>query len=300
MSQTPHSKTKIYLLFAIIIFVWGLSWPVGKLGLQYIPSIWYAGYRLLIGALSMFVVVIVMGKFILPRKADIPIILTMGLLQMGLFMLLINIGLSHVDAGRSAVLVYTTPLWVMPLSLFFKERAGLLKWLGFVLGMAGVIVLFGPWGIDWSNHLQLMGNGILLLASLCWAISILCARYMKWPHSPLELTPWQLLLGTIPVMAVAFFAQPHAAIHWNHVLIFSLLYNGVLSTAFAYWGTMLISKELPSVTVSLSLLVIPLVGLLFSVLLLHEPITLSFVLAIIFIVGGLCSVALEKKDNKLS
>lgn len=61
---------------------------------------------------------------------------------MGIFVLLINVGLHLVEAGRSAILVYTTPIWVTPIAIFiFKEKAGFLKWLGLVLGIAGIIVL---------------------------------------------------------------------------------------------------------------------------------------------------------------
>lgn len=288
--------SRAYGLLIILILVWGLTWPLSKIGLQYMPALWFVGYRLLIGTISMFVVVMAMRKLVWPHCADLPLIFTMGIVQIDLFMTFINLGLQYVDAGRSAILVYTTPLWVMPLAiLFFGEKAGYKKWLGFFLGMLGVVVLFGPWAINWSDHKALLGNGFLLLAALCWAVSMLCARHMHWTRSPLELIPWQLLVGTVPVMLLAFFAHPHVLIQWqNHILIMVLLYSSVLGIAFAYWGTMVITKELPSVTASLSFLGVPVSGLIFSAFILHEPITLSIGLAMLLIISGLVCVALEK------
>ncbi len=287
--------SRIYLLLIALILVWGLSWPINKIGLQYMPPIWFSVGRLIIGTITMFTIVGLLRKHIKPQLKDLKIILVIGLLQVGLFMTLINMGLYYVDAGRAAVLVYTTPIWVVPISIFFfKEKSTFMKWAGFIFGLIGIIILFNPFAIDWHNHSAMLGNELLLLAALCWAIAILCARHMHWAHTPLELISWQLLVGAIPVVIFAFISQPHPLIIWNHSLLLSLVYNGVLATAFAYWGTVVISKELSPVTTSLSLLAIPVCGLIFSALLLHEIITKSILIAMLFILGGLMCVIVKR------
>lgn len=294
------SSSKLYILLGIIVIVWGLSWPISKIALQYIPAVWLAALRLASGCASAFLLLAVIRKLHCPRRQDLPIILVLGCLQMGLFMILINLGLHYVDAGRSAILVYTTPLWVLPLAiLFFHETASWLKWLGFILGMIGVIILFSPSSIDWSNHHELFGNGVLLSAALCWAIAILCARNMHWTRPPLELLPWQLLVGAIPALLFAVYMEPHPLIQWNGISITSLTYAGVIATGFAYWGTLVLSKELPSITVSLSFLGVPVTGLILAVVLLHEPLTLSIVAAMICIISGLGCVTLGNTRKKL-
>lgn len=297
MPSTPlkNPQFKIYILLVALILVWGLSWPVNKLGLAYMPPLWFAASRILIGMVSMLLIVTALGKLVWLQKQDLKLILVIGLLQIALFMVLLNIGLYYVAAGRSAILVYTTPIWVVPISVFFlKETPSPLKWIGFILGLVGILVLFNPWGIDWSNHTVLFGNGVLLVAALCWSIAILCARHMQWSRTPLELIFWQLLLGAIPVTLLAYLLQPHPDIIWNTPLILSLLYGGIAATAFAYWGTVTISKELPAITTSLSLLLIPPCGVIFSALLLHEAITLSIMLSMGFILAGVICVIFSK------
>jgi drug/metabolite transporter (DMT)-like permease len=290
---------RIYLLLFAIILVWGSSWPIAKVGMDYMPPLWFAALRLIIGTVSMFFVVSVLGKFVVPDKQDLKIIFSIGFLQIALLMVLITIGLYYVDAGRSAVLVYTTPLWVVPISvLFFKERPTLGKWIGFILGLAGIAVLFNPFAVHWSMGNELMGNGVLLAAAFCWSIAILCARYMHWHRTPLELIPWQLLVGTLPVLLLAFVQNPQPQFIWGSTLVFSLIFCGILSTAFAYWGSIVISKELPAITTSLSLLAIPMCGLLFSAWLLSEKITLSLIIAMLFILAGLLCVIFDKSQNK--
>lgn len=300
LNGISKSAFRIYTLVLLLILIWGLSWPINKIGLAFIPPIWYAAYRLLIGMVSLFIIAIFGGKFIFPNGRDLPIIVVLGLLQMALFITLITIGLHYVSAGRSAMLVYTTPIWVMPLAiLFFNEQLTKYKTAGFLLGMLGIVMLFSPWGTDWSNKAEILGNGLLLLAALCWAISILCARNMKWYRTPLELVPWQLLLGTFLVFMAAHFTYPTPSIDWNPTLIFSLLFTGMLGAAFGYWGSIVVSKELPSITVSLCYLAIPVASLLFSALILHEPITPIISLAMLFILLGIACVAIGNRRKKI-
>lgn len=283
---------RIYMLVILLIIVWGLCWPINKLGLAYIPPIWFAVFRLLIGTISLFCITLFAGKFALPTRKDLPIIFVFGLLQMAVFISLITIGLSYVSAGRSAMLVYTTPIWVTPLAiLFFHEKLTIYKTIGFLLGIMGIFILFSPWEMDWSNKAVLLGNTLLLIAAFVWAVTILCARNMKWHHTPLELVPWQLLLGTLLVFIMAYLKQPAPLIKWNVTLIFSLVFTGTLGAAFGYWGSIVVSKELPSITASLCYLAVPVSGLIFSALLLHETITPMMIVAMLFILLGLTFVA---------
>lgn len=290
------SLSKVYTLFATVILIWGLSWPMNKMGMQFIPPIWFATFRLLIATGAMFVLVGCLRRLVLPTRQDLPLILTIGIFQMGFFTLFINLGLFYVDAGRSAILTYTTPFWVLPVAvLFFKEQLSFLKILGFLLGMIGVMVLFSPWSIDWTDPEQLLGNGLLLLAAISFGIALLCARNMKWHRSAIELLPWQLLVGAIPLLVIAFIQDPKPDIQMNSTAIITLAYTGVLGTAIANWFSTIVCKELPSVPVSLGFLGVPICGLLFSTLILNEPLTIAIKIAMFFIPAGLFCVALGKK-----
>lgn len=292
-------QTKIYLLFAAVVLIWGMGWPMNKLGMQYIPGLWFAAFRLTIAAILVFMGAGLIGKWIWPNKRDLPIILSMGFLQMGFYTLFINLGLQFVEAGRSSILTNTASFWVIPLAIiFFNEKINTLKWLGFILGIAGILVLFSPWTIDWSDKQMLLGNSLLLLAALSFALSIICARNMNWHRSSLELLPWQLLVGAVFVTLLACYLEPHPTLEWNSISYGTLFYTGVLGTAFGYPGVVIISKSLPSITVSLGFLGVPVCGLLFSMLILDEPITKAIIIAMILIPAGLICVAMSNRKVK--
>lgn len=285
---------RIFALLLFIIVSWGIAWPINKIGLVYMSPIWYTAMRLIVGTLTMMSIVITINKFTLPRLSDLPLIFIIGLLQIGVYILLANFGLAYLPAGRSSLLAYTTPLWVMPIAtFFFRESTGFWRWLGFFLGVGGLVILLSPWQINWADSNVLFGTAMLLLASFCWAISMLCVRYMKWTKSPLELIPWQLLVGTIPIIIFAFIKEPVISVEWSPVLILSLLYTGALVTGLSYWSGIVINKELPTIVVSIGFLVVPVFSVIISAFFMHEVINLTTITAMTLIILGLACVVIE-------
>lgn len=293
MQATRTFNLQIFGLFIFIIFSWGLAWPVNKIGLEYMSPLWYTATRLIVGTITMMALVITIKKFSLPKFRDLPLILIIGLLQISIYILLANIGLAYLPAGRSSLLAYTTPLWIMPAAtLFFHEEAGPLRWVGFFLGIGGLTLLLSPWDMDWTNNNVLFGSAMLLLASLCWAISMLCIRYMEWRKSPLELIPWQLLAGTIPILLFAWIKEPHVTVTWNASLILSLAYTGFLVTGLSYWSGVVINRALPTIVVSLGFLIVPVFSLVISAVFMHEVISLVTATAMGLILLGLMCVVI--------
>lgn len=289
-----HINLRIFALLLFIIVTWGLAWPINKVGLLYISPTWYTAVRLLVGTVTMMVIVISIKKFSLPRLKDFPLIFIIGLLQIGIFLLLANFGLTYLPAGRSSLLAYTTPLWVMPIAtFFFHEETGLWRWLGFFLGVSGLVILLSPWQMNWSDTSVLFGSGMLLLASFCWAISMLCVRYMEWTKSPLELIPWQLLVGTIPIIIFAFIKEPIVSVDWSPTLIMSLLYTGALVTGLSYWSGIVVNKELPTIVVSIGFLAVPVFSVIISAYFMHEVVNLTTITAMVLIILGLMCVVVE-------
>lgn len=287
----------IYFLLIIVVLAWGLSWPANKAGLNYISPLWFASLRLIIATLAMFILTASLKKLIMPNLKDLPLIVSLGVFQIGLFILFINLGLAVEEAGTSAILVYTTPLWVMPVAtFFFKEPNNSLKWLGFTLGMIGVVIMLNPWEVDWTNSNTQVGILFLMSASLSFSISILCARYMTWRRTPLELIFWQLLVSSCIVVTVAVIREPQPNLQWNLTSIICIAYTAIIATALGFLGMTKLSKDLPSSVTSIGFLGVPISGVLFSVLLLNEPLEFHMIMAMIFITLGLvCVIWGERK-----
>lgn len=283
-------------LLVLVIILWGVNWPVMKQVVGHMPPISFVASRLLLGTLSLLIFTAATRQLRLPARADMPVILSVGVLQMGLFMLLVTIAVQHVPAGRAGILAYTTPLWVVPLALvFLREKVGGAKAAGLVVGLAGVGVLFNPAAFDWTQAPVLLGNGLLMLAALIWAFNIVHVRGHRWVGTPLTLAPWQMSIAALLATVAALATEDPSRIDWSGQLVVLLIYNGPIATAFCFWAMVTVNRALPAITTSLAILGVPAVGLLSSALWLHEPLTLTNLAGLGLIGGGLVLVALAER-----
>ncbi|RLA19220.1 MAG: EamA/RhaT family transporter, partial [Gammaproteobacteria bacterium] len=139
---------------------------------------------------------------------------------------------------------------------------------------------------DWSDQTVVKGNVLLLLAALCWALSILHVRKHQWKGSALELAPWQIAVALLIVIPLAYWSETRPTV-WSNELLVIVLYCGILTTAFGQWASIRVAQILPAVTVSLGFLMIPLAGILFSALWLGETLTLTLGVGTLLITLGL-------------
>ena len=292
-TTAPLSRSTAYMMLAALVVIWGLNWPIMKLVVHAMPPLWFVITRYTVGAACLFAFLLATGRFAKPTRADWPVVISVSVFQMWLFIGLTTIGLQFVPAGRSAILSYTMPLWVFPAAvLFFGEKLTTWKVIGMALGLAGLIVLLNPASIDWGDRRVVLGNFLLLLGAAMWAIAILHTRRHRWHLSPLQLAPFQMALLIVPACVVAWAMEGPYRAEWSWKLILMLLYNGPLATAFAFWAAVSIQRALPSTTVSLSYLAVPAWGLAASTLWLGEALPASLVLGGILILLGVAAIAI--------
>ena len=287
-------RRRASLLVACLVLIWGCNWPVNKVVLSHISPLWFACLRVAMGSISLFLVQAFRTEGVkLPARADLPVVLSIGLGQVAAVMALVQLGLANVPAGRSAILSYTTPVWVVPGAiLILGERLRLAKSIALLLGLAGVAVMFNPAAFDWSDHTAVVGNGYLLAAAALWAGSIIHVRAHRWQGTPLTLAPWQMLIGLIPVSALAWAIEgppPHVSFSLGTLVL--AIYSGPLITAFPFWALVTVSRTLPAVTTSLTLLLVPMIGLLSSVIFLTEQINATLIVGLLLIVSAITAVS---------
>ncbi|MDQ2695116.1 MAG: DMT family transporter [Pseudomonadota bacterium] len=296
--QSTVSRPAAWGLLSLVIVLWGANWTVMKVGLASIPPLTFAASRMVMGAAILAAIAAALGQLRRPSRGDWPIVLGVGLIQMGAFMALTTFALQYVPAGRSALLAYTTPLWVVPIAaLVLHERLSPRKTAGFVLGVGGIIILFNPLGFDWTDRNVLIGNGLLIFAALLWAVLIVQIRGHRWQGTPLSLGPWQFAVGGCLLIPLALLVEDLDAIRWSAELGWVLLYNGPLATAFCFWAIVTVNRALPAVTTSLGSLGVPAFGILTAAVVLGEPVTPTTVLGFASIVGGLLLVFLADRGH---
>ena len=138
MSSDQHTLPRsTWLLLGVLTLGWGFNWPMMKLALAEIPVWTFRSLCVAAGAAGMFSHRLGGGQRLLPPRAHWPPPVVTSLFNVTLWNMFIAYGLTHLPAGRSAILAYTMPLWVVLLSrLFLREPLTRRRLLGVALGMA--------------------------------------------------------------------------------------------------------------------------------------------------------------------
>ncbi len=266
---------------AVLCMIWGLNWVVMKQANLFFPPILFATYRFLLGSAVLLIAAYFM-KIPLPRRQDWKWIILGGILQTAFSNAAVQVGMQFLTAGFSSVLSYSMPLWVAIMAHFsLNEKLTKRKMTGVAMGMAGLVVLLNisSDGVWWAILLTLAG-------AIAWAFSSILVK-LKLQHCDiLQYTTWQMAAGALVLsMYCTIFDQ--GAVQWNWLAVGYLLYNGVLASALAFflWNYILSNTEAGKAAISV--LVIPIVGVLSGVILLKEPLHWNTITGIVMILAGI-------------
>jgi drug/metabolite transporter (DMT)-like permease len=290
------SRPVAILLFAVVVLSWGITWPVMKAIVAQVPPLWASTIRSGLAGVVLWIMLGASNNLVRPPRGDLPVVLNIALLHMVAFAALLAIGIQFVPAGRSVVLGYTAPLWVVPgARLFLGERITPRRALGVGMGMAGLGLMFNPLAFDWSDGNAVLGNAFILLGAVCWAASILHVRAHKWIATPFQLVFWQVLLATFVLLALALLFEKPPEIEWTGNLVLLFLFASVFGVAVAYWAMTTVNRSLPAITTSLGVLATPVVGTVFSAVALGEAVGPTLIVAMALILGGIAIGTTERE-----
>jgi drug/metabolite transporter (DMT)-like permease len=272
-------------LLVVLVLIWGASWPVIKIGVTTIPPIWFACLRYVVGTACVAFIVALRGELRPPSRPDWKLIAVSGVLQMAVYSALTSAALTRLPPGRSSVLAFSTPLWVVPLSMWWlREQVPWSGRVGIGAGLAGVLVIASP-GLQPAAPCQMIPYTLLICAAAAWALSIVFVRAHRFQGSALTLAPWQMLVAALLLLPCAIGMEGGLPSMSGRGLA-SLAYVGPMATAFAYWAVVEVGRYLRATTISMTLLAVPCVGLLVSAVTFHETVSVSLGLGAALVGAG--------------
>jgi drug/metabolite transporter (DMT)-like permease len=179
---------------------WAANFIVVKAANQQVPPVMFAFLRFGLAALTLLVVLRWReGRLGLPRRDVIPI-LGLGALGFGIYQILWATALQDIPAGDSALLVATTP--VITALLAVVSGADILtrtKLLGSLVSFAGVAVIVSA-GHGITLGSAIVGDGLTLIAAVCWSVYTAFGAPILRRHSPLRTTAWAMVGGALVLL----------------------------------------------------------------------------------------------------
>lgn len=267
MSPTKAPERAAWIGLLVLTVVWSLNWSVMKIATHYSGPFTFSAQRYVIGTVVLFALLTLRRNPLKPTPWWPTI--AIGLCQTCAFQALAQWALMSGGAGKTALLAYTMPFWVVPLAWWWlHEKPGLRRWLCIVVAAAGFVCVVEPWRPLGAPQ----GIMLALLAGLAWALATVLSKRLFQRHpdvTPLRLTAWQMLVGTIGLIIVALLT-PQRAVEWTGTYIAALLYNGLLSSGVCWVLWALVVQRLSANVAGLTSLAVPVAGVLFAWGLLHE------------------------------
>jgi drug/metabolite transporter (DMT)-like permease len=183
-----------------------------------------------------------------------------------------NFGISAIavkfgEAGRSAVLTYTMPFWVMVFYyLFLGDRAGPRRWIAAFLAVAGILT------VAFASRAQIWPVVLAIIGGVCWGAGVVLYQqaFRRHQDESTVFAAWQLLVGGITMAAFTPFFPGEGAIQWTTPFVLSLTYTTLLATSVAVYLWFLLLSRLEAGTAAFGVLLAPVIALISSWLQLDE------------------------------
>ena len=280
----PPSHIAIALGTALL---WGFGFVTSKYGADHMPPLFFLALRFTLMALMLL-------WFVRPpagRWLAVSLFaLTMGAGHFGLFYVALNIG---VEASTAAIIWLTqVPLSALLAGIFLRERPGWMALLGIAIAFGGAVLLVGE-----PRHTgNAMGIALMFGSSIAWAIANVQVKRLT-DISPLALNGWMSAISALLLFPLSFaleegqiasLLQPDWRLHG------SLVYQVVGSTLLAYWAWYYLLAHNKVATVAGFMLLVPVVGVIFGVFLLGDPITWQTLVGGAIIVSGVALIVLKR------
>ncbi|MGH7121297.1 MAG: DMT family transporter [Acetobacteraceae bacterium] len=262
-----RNERAAWFALPIVTIVWGLSWPAMKVALAYSGPFTFSAWRYALGTVVAFAWLVVTRARMKPPPWYPTIII--GLSQTAAFQAMAEWALLRGGAGKTALLAYTMPFWVVGLAWWWLgERPRVQKILCIGVAAAGLVCVIQPWqGVG-----DPLSDIVAIASGFCWAIGTVVSKrtFQRYRRvTPAQLTAWQMLIGTLGLLVLAF-VIPERAVAWTPEYLTAILYTGVLSTGLGWVLWTLIVQRLPANVAGLTSLGVPITGVLLSWALLGE------------------------------
>ncbi|WKZ49294.1 MAG: DMT family transporter [Anaerolineales bacterium] len=268
-----------YLEATFAAIVWGASFIATKVALKDISPIAIVWLRFGMGLLVLGAAVAARKQFALPKKNEWGYFALLGFLGITFHQWLQSNGLQTSEAGTTAWIVASTPVFMAILGwLILKEGLSLLKIFGILLAFVGVLLVVSdgnPASIR-IGKFGAPGDALILVSAINWAVvSVLSRRGLK-TNEPALFVFYMMTFGWLFTSALAIAGG-------NFVEIPRLTFDGWLGITFlgvfcsglAYIAWYDALQALTTASAGAFLYIEPLIAMIVAFFILNEAITVA-------------------------
>ncbi len=283
-----------YLLLALLIIIWGVSWPIYKHGVNFMPPLHFAGIRSFIAGIILFTLAWKM-RHLLKFKEHWKFYVISAILNNILYLGLQTVGMVYLPGGLFSVLVYFQPVILGILSWWLlNEDMTVTKIFGLVLGFIGIVLV----SIDGLIiHLSAIGVALALATALAWASGVVFVKKLKSRVDFYWMVVMQLILGGGSLLVLGYFLENINAIVWNIDLISTIIWGGTAGMAAGQVIYFKLMNEGEASKVGSYTFLVPIISVVVSAIFLNEAITKNLFIGMILVGSSIYLVNRQKEKT---
>ena len=306
VTGAPARVGTMWLALVTVYLVWGSTYLAIRVVVRTAPPLLAMGVRFLVaGVLLAGVIALRSG----PRRLAVDRRVLAGSALVGLLLLLGGNGLvavaeKTVPSGLAALVVASTPLWLVVLRLAVaRERVARLSLLGTALGFAGIAALVLPGGLTGPHGTPVRVAGLLVVvaAAASWALGSFVSSRVPMPADAFVATTWEMLAGGVGLVLAAAASGELQDFHVGDVsghAWFALAYLVVVGSIVAFSAYVWLLANAPISLTATYAYVNPVVAVALGALLLAEPVSGAVLVGGAVVVAGVGLVVSSERPRR--
>ena len=286
MAKITGTKFLGYLLAAVTIFFWGITFVSTKYLLNDFSSVEILFYRVIIAFMGLWIIHPKYQRF--PLKDNILLALA-ALTGVVIYQLMENIAINYTNASNVSVIVSICPLFTAIISQIFLKEKHLTFWfiLGFVISIVGVtlVCLNGNTRLEFNPR----GDLLALLSGISWGFYSLIISILNRKHYDQICSTRRIFFYAVIFMALITLAGGNLHLdgfskpfNWINLVFLGFVASGL---CFVAWNKA--CQIAGTVKISCGIYLISVVTIIFAFFVLGEKITVLGALGAIITIAGL-------------
>ncbi|MBL7698424.1 MAG: EamA family transporter [Chitinophagaceae bacterium] len=271
-------RTKALFALGVVCILWGTTWVASKQGVMHMPALQLAGFRqLLAGAIYIIFFIATGAKW--PRGREWYVIGVLSILNILCSNGLTTWGVQYISAGLGAIIAATFPLWMVIIGMFSSgDRIPSAALKGFLLGFAGICVIFYEHLEDFLNPEFLFGIAISFTASWTWAVGTVFTKKEARDFNPYFSLGLQMFMAGAVLIIVSYVTGatiPINQIPWQAwtAILYLVVFGSVIAFAAYLYSLQRLSVELMSIYAYIN----PIVAVILGAVLFNEKLTMFII-----------------------
>jgi drug/metabolite transporter (DMT)-like permease len=283
----------------LLTLTWGLNWPIMKFGVSDFPPLTFRAVSMWMGLPVLATALVLMRvPFRIPR-ANWRELMLLAATNMVVWHIFAILGVKALSSGRAAILGYTMPIFSALWGLFvFGDKLRARGWIGVGAAALGVVLLL------WHELMGISGKPLgavsMLIAASIWALGTRLLRNTKIAVPTLTIVWWMTFITTLVMSLLAAIFESSQWKVPSETTWWPIVYNAVMIFGFAHAAWFYLARSLPPVASSLSVMMIPVLGVFSGALWLHEVLHWQDYTAVMLMVVAIATVLLPARPNTAS